>query len=176
MLTVLGIDPGLAACGAAILRWPAWPSLSYERRPIVVHTHTIYTRPSEPLAERFRALCVALRALGSRSIDLVACEEQSGAYAGARKRGQTNDDALYVREVVGALRMLSTELGVPFYSITPLETRTAVGLGASASKQELRERLERILDAKLSSLHVSDAAAVAVAAKRQHQLALAAAR
>jgi Holliday junction resolvasome RuvABC endonuclease subunit len=163
---VIGVDPGFANCGVAVLRGaPA-------QRLQPVEFRTIKTPSSWDMERRQEWLCGELsRTIPTPSTVVIGCEEQARAYAGARERKETDDNALYVREVVGAVRMLACVHGYAFVSVSPAEMRKVLGLPAGATKEQLRKLVALYLSCPApSSLHCSDAGAVAIAAARMARI------
>ncbi len=165
-LTVLGVDPGYARCGLAVVdqygpqvrRLRSW--------------ETIVTPPTAPISLRLWTVWSRIRELAGvissdrQHLVVLAYEEQDGAQEGHRKRGTTSAEATQVREVVGLIRGIGWELGLPIEPVTPQAARAALGLPAGADKVQIARALAALLQAPAGKApsHSTDAAAMAVAA------------
>jgi Holliday junction resolvasome RuvABC endonuclease subunit len=165
---VIGIDPGVRACGLAVLcredgtsdPWRAWSA------------NTVRTTTKEPLHERLRRLWTAiLSGTGNHAETLViAVEEQTGAAEGARRAGATNADALLVQQVVGLARAAAyMHSGATFVEVTPAEAKRVLnGMTMTASKAQVQRAIRSVVRdcPGMMSEHASDAVAIALAGAR----------
>jgi len=175
LMIVLGVDPGVRSCGLAVLYreegspdpWRAWS------------VKTVRTSAKESLHERLRTIWDAIacgisktltvEALGEQTV--VAVEEQSGASEGARRRGETNADALLVQQVVGLARAATFgDRGDLFVEVTPAEAkRVLIGMTMTASKAQVQRAIRAVVGGcpTVMSEHASDAVAIALAGARK---------
>jgi len=164
-MTVLGIDPGYAACGVAALEREGnalWQPVRLE---------TLRTPSSQPLAARLEAVWELVHGIMVSqwgAPDLLAVEAQARAQAGHRARGTTSDEVLAVREVTGLLRALGWQYNVPFVEVEPATWRACLGLPRTAPKAQVKRAVLAQIGpwpGRLSE-HAADAAAVALAGAR----------
>lgn len=161
-LVVLGVDPGYAQCGLAVVEVHG----PQTRRLRV--WETVQTPSRETFHLRLRAVWRRLRALAGELPHpaLLAIEAQDGAQEGHRQRGTTSAEATRVREVVGLVRAVGWELGLPVEEVTPAAARRSLGLPAGAQKAQVARAIGVLLQAPPGRVasHCTDAAAVAFAA------------
>ena len=166
-MIVFGADPGLAACGLALVE-------VHGRERRLVASDTVYTLPS--MAHEARLDEIGRRALPMmRRADLVGLEEQGDAWHGKGARGQTNADARKVQDVLSLLRGLALALGRPREVLRPQTIRSLLGVGQKGGKVATA-RMVRILVAGVPaerriSQHAVDGIAHAVAAEKVRHVA-----
>lgn len=164
-MKVIGLDPGFANCGRAVVEFVAG-SL-----PRVLLADTVVTLPEEETEDRLQNLAVALLELGEA--DLYITEEQHGVREGKRLAGQRrNAKSDYVLEVVGMFRLVSAAYGKRVQVLTPGSIRSALSLPREADKKAIEARVGELcaglgdcLD-KLKNKHrehAADAVAIALA-------------
>lgn len=164
-MRILGIDPGFAACGIAVLE----EGRGGQRcRAIVMDT--IRTPPGQQLAARLHTVWRRVGEVVVSSIPppaLMAVEAQARAQAGHRERGTTSDNVMAVREVTGLLRALAWQHGMAFVEIEPATWRACLGLPARASKAQVKRAVQACLgyQGRLSE-HAAEAGGVAFAGRR----------
>lgn len=177
-LLICAVDPGLVLGGAAIIR------LASPQRRELLTTHVLRGGMSNrSVEERLQNTCTDLNQIadcamrlwrgGEKSEEtlIFACEDQAGVYQGKSRRGETNANALPLREVVGAVRMIATHLGKKFYLVSPMFMRRSIGLPGNASKDRVAKMVRRLLSLDLSvTQHEVEAAAVALGAANLHHL------
>lgn len=168
-MLVLGIDPGYAACGVALV-----DVAGRERR--CRDCATLRTTPERSLEERLEAVWWAARPWFERLNDLggsvVAIEDQSGAQQGARERGRASHEAQGVLRVEGLLRALSWSYGAHVVPVAPQQIKRAFGLRATASKAQVVRAARAMvpgLPDRLSG-HAADAVGAAVAGAVREKL------
>lgn len=149
-MRVVGIDPGLAACGFGVVE-------AGGSRLRVVECGCWHTRPGRPIELRLRDLFDGLCGLlaGHRP-DAVALEE---SFVGADAR-----TALSVGQVRGALIVACARAGVECVEYSPARVKQAVcGYGAAekAQVQQMAKALLR-LERTPTPTHAADALAVAI--------------
>jgi crossover junction endodeoxyribonuclease RuvC len=165
-MMILGIDPGIRACGVAVV------SLT-NARPAVRRCTTIRTTTGT-LTERLQFIADELRAeMGIFSVDVIGLEDQQGAMIGASLRGQnTAGSVAKTARVEGIVHGLAAALGVEVIVVTPSEAKRAVGCTSRATKAQIK-RAVHVMTREIGrrSEHATDAMAVAIAAGRKARLA-----
>lgn len=152
---MLGIDPGITACGWAVVK-------DHQ----VLELGTVRTRSREKSGERVRdgrrvkAIGEVLRdAIARHGVVLVAVEHQAGAHRGRSRARQTNAAAQKTQLVEGLGLGLGPE-------VVELEPRTAKKLftgSGTASKDRIKAMVRaRGVEGRLSE-HAADAVAIAEA-------------
>lgn len=168
-MKVIGIDPGFAHLGWAVA------SLDGLRPSIVASGH-ITTPPEWQWAERLAEIGRAVhRIVADLAVDAIAIEDVTGAIRGAqRERGATTSDRRLQVTGDGWILVAGT-LDLPYAFVLPSQWRSAVGCGARASKEDVREALVRVAGLRPgAALHTSDAAAIAIAGGRRLKAEIAA--
>lgn len=146
---VLGVDPGVAATGLAVLE-------RSQDNTRVIWAETIRTSSAAAEAERLLALYRAIAsALAAHSPESVAVERLLW--------GRNVGSAMIVARASGVTLLAAAESGVSVFEYAPLEVKMAVTGAGNAPKDQVRHALERFH--RIGDLpHQSDAAdAVAVA-------------
>lgn len=173
-MRALGFDPGLAACGLAVVQ--------LRERPEILAARTVRTDPALGLERRFELIWrSAWELIAEARPQVVGVEEQRGAFLGYQARGgKTNADSLRTFEAVGLARGLAYAWGIPVHVIEPRSIKLAVigPGGGSADKRQVRRAIESLCvfgasgmgASKRLSEHACDAIAIAIAAARRHQL------
>jgi crossover junction endodeoxyribonuclease RuvC len=161
---VLGVDPGLARTGLAVLEVRA-------RRPVITWSDTVFTPAGTAEAGRLRTIAAAIRAaIDAHRPAAVAVER---VMFGANKRS-----ALSVARATGVIMLVASEAGLEVEEYVPLEVKSAVtGLG-SADKAQVHTALIRVHGLKdvPSQPDAADAVAVALCHLTQARLRRVAAR
>jgi crossover junction endodeoxyribonuclease RuvC len=128
--SVLGVDPGVARCGLAVVT----------RRARTAHLEwatTVRTGADEDEAARLAAVAAAVRAALAAHVPAAVAIERV-----AWNRNQVS--ALHVARATGAVMAVAAEAGVPVEEYGPSEVKAAVtGLG-TADKAQVRDALVRI--------------------------------
>lgn len=169
---VLGADPGITACGLALVELGAGSS------PRLVVTKRIATKASEPLGARLGVIWrVASELVIAHHPLVIAIEEQSGAQVGAFHRGDFNVDNSKTMIVVGLLVGCAHAYGIPVVWVRPQQAKLAVtGKGGrSADKAQIKRAVAAICGVEVGVLTEAgaDAAAIAIAGAREHRRAAA---
>lgn len=154
-MVVLGIDPGLAALG--------WALVEIAPAPVIVGAATVRTSAADPIERRIADI---VRALPWETADLIAIEDQRGAYAGHQQRGTTSAAARLVLLVQGVAMGLCHY--APIVLVTPQQAQRAVtAQGRRADKGSVAAYVATMpgCPARISQ-HAADAVAVAVAGGR----------
>lgn len=147
---MVGIDPGLAACGFAVVE-------ARGRGPVALDFGCWHTRAGRPLELRLAELFGALGELiAAQRPDAVALEE---SFVGADARS-----ALAIGQVRGALVVACAIAGVECVEYAPARVKQAVcGYGA-AGKSQVQQMAKALLqlERRPTPTHAADALAVAI--------------
>jgi crossover junction endodeoxyribonuclease RuvC len=153
---VIGIDPGMAATGLAVVAGGDGGAAG------VVSATTVRTDPGIAEADRLRAVfhevAAAVREHRPRS---VAVERLMW--------GRNVGSAMSVARATGVILLAAAEAGVPVFEYAPLEIKMAVTGNGSARKSEVRRALERLHGVADLPKEPDAADAVAVALCHLHQ-------
>jgi crossover junction endodeoxyribonuclease RuvC len=147
---VLGIDPGLARCGLAVVR-------RRDRTTSLVWSSTVSTAPDVEEADRLRAVAHATReAIQAHRPTAVAIERV------AWSRNQVS--ALHVARATGVVMVVAAEAGLAVQEYAPNEVKQAITGAGNADKKQVQLALTRLhgLRAVPSQPDAADAVAVAV--------------
>jgi crossover junction endodeoxyribonuclease RuvC len=169
--TVMGIDPGLAFLGLAVLE------ASPTARPRVLLLETVASTPKDGTDEE------RLDAIANRILDAIdkytpaaiAYENQSGVTAGKERGGsgaRSTSSSRRVHEVTGIARCAARLFELPCYVLAPSSVKLAVlgRGGGNASKARVKDAVRMLYGVPRCSEHAADAVAVAVAAARLHYM------
>jgi crossover junction endodeoxyribonuclease RuvC len=147
---VIGIDPGVAATGLAVLGDDGG-------RRSVIRARTVRTPAGAPEAARLRTLHGAVtEVLSAHRPEAVALERLMW--------GRNVGSAMSVARASGVAMLAAAEAGVPVHEYAPLEVKMAVTGNGAARKADVRRALARIhgLDGIPEDPDAADAVAVAV--------------
>ncbi len=127
---VLGIDPGLARMGLAIVRREG-------RRPVLAWAGTVLTPADMPEPLRLRTVAAAVReVIATHRPTSVAIERV------AFNRNQVS--ALTVARVTGAVMVVAAESDLPIDEYSPTEVKSVVAGAGNADKAQVRLALTRL--------------------------------
>ena len=146
---VLGVDPGIANTRLSVV----CRSASYE----LLLSELVKSTPEMPKAERllkiYKAVC--------RLIDLYQCDLVSIEKC---FHNQNVSSSQSTGAVIGAVMIAAGREGIPVVEVTPQEVKSATGLGGKVDKKTVVKMMGKLLNQKKAlSVHVADAAAVAIA-------------
>lgn len=128
---VLGVDPGTAAVGVAVVRGPA-------ARAWVAWAATVRTPPGAPPEQRLRAIYRGVRrAIAEHRPDVVAVERVLF--------GRNAQSGIEVARAAGAVLVAAAEAGVRVEEYAPAQVKVAVTGVGNASKDAVRRGLVRLL-------------------------------
>jgi crossover junction endodeoxyribonuclease RuvC len=128
---VIGIDPGMASTGLAVVTGRATGAAG------VMAAATVRTRADAPEPERLRTLFHTTMAAIDR--------HRPGAIAVERLMwGRNVTSAMGVARATGVVLLAAAEAGLPVFEYAPLEVKLAVAGNGSAGKPEVRRALERL--------------------------------
>jgi len=156
---ILGIDPGLAGTGFALLSGPG----------TVVSSTTVVTKPG-PDGARLLTITRHLRELLAHSPPAEASLEELFM-------GRNATSAIGVAQARGAILMVLEECGIPVYEYKPAQVKIVLTGYGKADKTQIARMLAaqvKLPDGKLD-VHALDAIAIAVCHARSRQFSRAAA-
>jgi len=157
---ILGIDPGLAGTGFALLSGPL----------TVLSSTTVVTTPG-PDGARLLKITRHLR-------DLLAQNSPGEASLEELFVGRNATSAIGVAQARGAILMVLEECGIPVFEYKPAQVKIVLTGYGKADKQQIARMLAaqvRLPDGKLDT-HALDAIAIAVCHARSRQFSRAAVR
>jgi crossover junction endodeoxyribonuclease RuvC len=155
---VLGVDPGTAAIGLAVVERGT-------SGPRVLWAGTLRT-PANLASER------RLRRLHEGVVTAIR-EHAPGAMAVERLLwGRNSKSAMAVAQASGVIMLAAAEAGIPVEEYAPLEVKMAVTGVGNASKEDVRRSLSRLLrmEGVPDEPDAADAAAVAACHLQQSRL------
>jgi crossover junction endodeoxyribonuclease RuvC len=144
----LGIDPGLASTGYALVGGPS-------RRPAVVAVGTARTSPRTPHAVRLRQLHDVVAELAAAHRIGSAAIEAWFVHPGSRA-------AMGMAEARGAILVALAGAGVDVVEYSPNTIKQAVTGTGGADKRQVRTMVARLTGALPESDHAADALAAAI--------------
>lgn len=155
---MVGIDPGMAATGMAVLRGAGG-------RVAVVWAETLRTPAGAPEAERLRTVHGAVReALAEHGPEALALERLMW--------GRNTGSAMGVARASGVVMLAAAGMGIPVHEYAPLEVKMAVTGDGTAGKEQVRRCLERVHRVRGVPRQPDAADAAAVALCHLHQARL----
>jgi len=157
---ILGIDPGLAGTGFALLSGPL----------TVLSSTTVVTTPG-PDGARLLKITRHLR-------DLLAQNSPGEASLEELFMGRNATSAIGVAQARGAILMVLEECGIPVFEYKPAQVKIVLTGYGKADKQQIARMLAaqvRLPDGKLDT-HALDAIAIAVCHARSRQFSRSAVR
>ena len=150
-MRVLGIDPGLAATGWAVLD-PA------PEKPRVIACGTIRTCPADGAGDRLAKIARGLRAAIVEHAPAVAAVEQALVARSARS-------ALALGEARGVALLAAAEAGLEVHQYLPMHVKQAATGYGHADKQQVARVIPHLVAAAAApadSSHAADAVAIAL--------------
>ena len=131
MIVVLGVDPGIANCGLAIIS----RSISAYR---LLDSRLVKSTPKLPQSERLlRIYEAAFTLLRDFECDLVAIEK---CFHGKNVSSSQSTGA-----VIGVVMCASAMMHVPVVEIAPQSVKMATGMGGHCDKEIVVKTMSRIL-------------------------------
>jgi crossover junction endodeoxyribonuclease RuvC len=128
---VIGIDPGLAATGLAVVAG------GDEGAAGVIRATTLRTSPGAPEAERLRSVFHAVAgAIREHRPEALAVERLLW--------GRNVGSAMSVARASGVILLAAAEAGLEAFEYAPLEVKMAVTGDGSAGKTDVRRALARL--------------------------------
>jgi crossover junction endodeoxyribonuclease RuvC len=146
---VLGVDPGTAAIGLAVVEPGARPTVRWSR--------TLRTPAGLDVASRLRRIHAEVR-------DVIRGDRPAAVALERLLWGRNAASAMAVARASGVIMLAGAEAGVPVEEYAPLEVKMAVTGVGNAPKDAVRRALSRIfgVDGVPHDPDASDAVAVAV--------------
>lgn len=145
---ILGIDPGLANTG--------WALVERSRSRLVVRDcGTLTTKPRTDHVERLRILFAGVQ-------DILASGGVTGAAIESWFVHPVSTSAMGVAEARGAILVAIASAGVDVTEYPPTEIKSAVTGNGRADKRQIRLMVERLTGAAPSTDHAADAVAAAI--------------
>ena len=151
VVKVIGIDPGLAKTGFAVVE-------PLQKGGRVCHSGNINTNPEYSLEERLSTIYHELSGLLQQwTPDLMVLED-------VFVMKEFPMAAIQLGEVRGVIRLAAKNRGVPISEIKPTEVKSALTGSGRAGKEQIKRVVRRILyiEDKIKSDHISDAMALAL--------------
>jgi len=156
---VLGVDPGTAAVGLAVVR------RGENGRGAVEWASTLRTPAGLAAATRLRGLYLGVReAIVEHRPSVMAIERLMW--------GKNTESAMGVARASGVIVLAAAEAGIPVEEYAPLEVKMAVSGVGNASKEQVRRALALLLgpSAVPADPDAADAVAVALCHLQQSRL------
>lgn len=151
MTAILAIDPG-RTMGVALVH-------SSTVAPFAYASFVVTLRGCDDLSQL--ADFTGLRS----DTSAIAFESQTGAMVGAMRAGHFNHRNLVIPELVGGLKRLAAEWGVPCIEVPISTAKKQLAGSGRATKQQVKAAAARLWPHRMSE-HAADAIAVGVAALR----------
>ena len=156
--TVLGVDPGLATTGLAVLE-------ADEGRARIAWSFTVKTPAGLPEPLRLRLLYAQVRdAIGEHHPDAMAVERLMW--------GRNVGSAMDVARATGVALLAAADANVPVEEYAPLEVKMAIAGAGHAGKDQVRRALARThgLEGVPDQPDAADAVAVALCHLHQSRM------
>lgn len=145
---VLGIDPGLANTGFALVR-------SVSGRLRALDHGTVRTAPAMPHAQR-------LRLIHDRVVELLQAGDVTDVALESWFVHPVSRAAMGMAEARGAVMVAVAGCGVPLTEYSPNTIKQSVTGSGSADKAQVRAMVTRLCGATPGSDHAADALAIAI--------------
>lgn len=169
-MIIVGIDPGFAALGLAVLEL-----LPTSTR--VLYHETYKTKSTDDDGDRLDSISErVLDLIEEHAPEAVGYENQAGVLVGKSERDQPVTFAsMRVHEVAGIIRCAARAFDLPVYVLAPSSVKCAVlGKGGSrAKKGVVKDRVRRLFALGQCSEHVADAVAIGIGTGVRHRLRVA---
>lgn len=150
-MRVIGIDPGLARTGFAVVE-------PLQRGGRVCHSGNIKTDTGHPMEDRLSIIyCELYRVLEEWNPDLMVLEDVFVVK-------QFPMAAMQLGEVRGVIRLAAKNMRVPISEMKPTEVKRALTGSGRAGKEQIKRVVQRVLHVEdsIKSDHISDAMALAL--------------
>lgn len=157
----LAVDPGLSACGVALIEYDAEGT-----RPIVVCTVRPFAESDavgklDEIARRVRGWVMTYKP------EWIAYEDQAGVSVAMAALGRMNQAARRVHEVAGLLRMAAVAYDAQCIIIPPMTAKlVATGSGKASKSMVKAAVISQLKVTPRLSEHAADACAVWLAARK----------
>jgi crossover junction endodeoxyribonuclease RuvC len=154
---VLGVDPGTAAVGLAVI--------DGERRPVIVWAQTLRTPSGLAQETRLHRVHAGVReAIRTHRPSVMALERLMW--------GRNTQSAMGVARASGVMMLAAAEAGIPVEEYAPLEVKMAITGVGNATKETVRHALSRLIGIQdvPEDPDAADAVAVAVCHLQQARM------
>lgn len=152
-ITAIGIDPGIANTGLAVV---ASDGIRYD----LVATRLVQTSPKQTdswrLLDLWEAVYETVNAKDLPPIDLAAIER---VY-----HNKNVSSSIRTGKAIGAAMSALAHHDIPVIELTPQQVKCASGLGAKVDKQRVIKIASRLFRTQITSHHIADAALAGLAA------------
>ena len=149
-IIAIGIDPGIANCGLALIEGCAGYSL--------LDTKLVKTDSNDPLGVRldtiYQALCTMVESPPAEELGLIAIERCF--------HNKNISSSATTQQVIGLVHWTVYQFDVPVIELTPQALKRACGLGPRAKKNEMLRSAKGLLKHDFESHHCVDAAFAAI--------------
>ena len=146
---VLGVDPGLARLGLAVVDGEG-------RKTTLVWSGAVATATDSEESERLRQLCAAVR-------EAIAIHRPSSMAVERVAWNKNHVSALTVARATGAIMVVAADAGLSVAEYGPNEVKIAVTGMGNADKEQVRRALVKVHGLKEVPVQADAADAVAVA-------------
>jgi crossover junction endodeoxyribonuclease RuvC len=153
--SVLGVDPGTAAVGLAVV-------VSEHARPSVLWAETVRTTAGMAPAER-------LQRIHGRTAEAIAVYRPEAVAVERLLWGRNTESAMGVARATGVIILAAAQAGIRVEEYAPLEVKMAVTGVGNAPKAAVRRALVRVLGLEDVPDDADAADAVAVGVCHLHQ-------
>lgn len=147
IITILGIDPGIATTGYGIIQKHK-SQLTYQKH------NTIETKPNIPFPKRLLVIHKELKKIVSKHKPDIVAVEKLYFYKNVKT-------ALQVGEARGVIILTVMQQKMPLYEYTPLQIKQAITGYGKAEKHQIQQMVKTLL--KLKRIPKPDDAADALA-------------
>lgn len=149
MKIILGVDPGIANTGLAVVSYDGF-------KFTLLESETIKTDPEQ--SEPIRLLTIF-----QRTNELLETHRMAGAVAVEKVFHNKNiSSSISTGKVMGVISLVSTLHQRDYLEFTPQQVKRASGLGHDAEKKNIKRVAEGIVRTKLKTHHEADAILCAI--------------
>lgn len=145
----LGIDPGLANCGWAVVH----RGVSKHK---FVASGCLHTPKSETLGSRLLSIYAGIRQILTEHAPELVCIE-------AVFFNKNVTSCISTASVIAIIELASAQVGILCLQVKPQTVKSAAGLGGRASKSNVQKMMGKLLGEDICNNHEADAAAAAIA-------------
>ena len=149
--TVIGIDPGLARAGIAIVQ------RNRAGRYALLHAALVKTEKTTPTPHRLKAVHEKVIGIINETPDLDGMAIERVFF------GNNVSSAISTAQVIGVCSLAAVDAGLNVLEITPQQAKAAVTASGIADKKVVKSRVEKLTGHLIRSEHEADAIAIAIA-------------
>jgi len=148
-MIVLGIDPGLAATG--------WAVVKKEEKPKLIDCGCIKTKKEEAFSERLCFIFHEVKKIASKAKPQAAAIEEIFF-------AKNTKTAIKVAQAMGVIKLACRESKIPVFEYTPLNIKTTITGYGRADKDQVKSMILKTLNLKkkIKWNHTFDAIAVSL--------------